>query len=341
MHPLRSELERHNSETPSNASSLRDTFERKKAREREDAECREIQEYLEQHASGVILWVTVVIAVLRSEVNSGFCTFPLLKGKMRELPQNIEPLYATIVKDLGSKLSEDGLKRTRHTLMWVSGANAYDVLGLMQLREAMAIPSESCTEEVILEQHDPIEANYPPYDWVEFRLSLRRICGPLIEINSLARSSITQENASAEPDAHTLEKVCAQDRVHLLHRTVKDFSGNKKFSGSFHFTEAEAIQLVESDCHTYMAVVLPRCKTAYSPFPLNKPVIQAAPSIAAYLESRVLLHFIYSAFSQDEWRLKMLDAIIDSPIAARSKSRSRDLWDEELKTCFFMKSRVH
>lgn len=338
MHPFRPQFEANDLETPFN-TQLKESFERKKAREREDVECREIQEYLEQHASGVILWVTVVIAVLKSEVKSGFCPFHLLKNKMRELPKDIQPLYATIVDELASKLTEDGLKRTRHTLMWVSGANTHGALSLIQLREAMAI--RFCTGEANLGQDDPIEANYPPDDWAEFRLNLRRLCGPLIEINPLARNSISAENASIEPHPDALEKVCAQDRVQLLHRTVKDFLANDKFSREFHFTELEAIRLVESDCQTYMAVVLPQCKTAYSPFPVNEHITQAAPSIAGYLESRVLLPFIYSAFPKDEWRLKILDAMIDSPIASRSKSRLGDLWGEELKTCFFMKSRMH
>jgi hypothetical protein len=295
-----------------------------------------MKSYLESHANGVILWVTVILSILNTEVESGAFTFRRLHEKMEKLPRDLESLYASIIRDLSSKLDEHGWNTARKALMWVSGANTFHSLTAIQLREALAIP-EGFSE--LVEQDDPIEPNLIPVDdWTEFRYHLRKLCGPLIEIIRPAaqRTVVQAENDLAE---NAMEGVLPSDRVQLLHRTVKDFLADPVASEGLFFTGKDAIQRVRDDSQTYIAVALPKSQTPYAPFPSKAGTAWTdnANNILSYIEHRVLLPFILVAFPDESSTQKIIRSIIDDPITPHWKPKSE--LEEQLRVCSFFKGR--
>jgi hypothetical protein len=105
-----------------------ETPQRRRSREQEEKECQKMKSYLESHANGVILWVTVIISILNTEAESRVFTFRRLHEKMEKLPRALQSLYASIIRDLSSKLDGHGWRTARKALMWVSGANTFHSL---------------------------------------------------------------------------------------------------------------------------------------------------------------------------------------------------------------------
>jgi hypothetical protein len=335
MHPFAYHYDE-SSSSQGQARQRVETPQQSRSREQEEKECQKMKSYLESHANGVILWVTVILSILKTEVESGAFTFRRLHEKMEKLPRDLESLYASIIRDLSSKLDEYGWNTARKALMWVSGANAFHSLTAIQLREALAIP-EGFSE--LVEQDDPIESNLIPVnDWTEFRYHLRKLCGPLIEIiRPAAQGTVVQtENDLME---NAMEDVLPSDRVQLLHRTVKDFLADPMAPEGLFFTGKDAIQRVRDDSQTYIAVALPTSQTPYAPFPSKAGTAWTdhANNILSYIEHRVLLSFILVAFPDESSAQKIIHSIIDDPITPHWKLKS-DL-EEELRVCSFFKGR--
>lgn len=308
MHPFTDHYDNNESSSGQGQAKQRvETPQQRRSREQEEKECQKMKSYLESHANGVILWVTVIISILNTEVESGAFTFRRLHEKMEKLPRALQSLYASIIRDLSSKLDGHGWRTARKALMWVSGANTFHSLTAIQLREALAIP-EGFSE--LVEQDDPIEPNFIPIDeWTEFRYHLRKLCRPLIEIIRPAaqRTVVQGENA--------IEGVLPSDRVQLLRRTVKDFLADPVASEGLFFTGKDAIQRVRDDSQTYIAVVLPKSQTPYVPF-LSKAGTtwtDNANDILSYIEHQVLLSFILVAFPDESSTQKSFIPLLVTP----------------------------
>ena len=227
--------------------------------------CDEVQSYLEKHAKGVILWISVVIQTLINAIESGF-TFPALREEMRSLPEHndMDELYFHIMEKL---LAQDKriITKTRKVLMWVRGANTMGVVRFDQLREALAL-DDAVRSSAARGSHgkytdsDPIHEHLVPGSWAGFRLHLRKWCGALLDIRT------------------TGANVRGEDLVQLLHRTVKDFLEGSKFtqrfnanSPGFAFTERDAIEMVRKAIPMYRNIAFPQ---------VVEPLAPAAEAIA-------------------------------------------------------------
>ncbi|KAI1130681.1 hypothetical protein F5Y10DRAFT_262831 [Nemania abortiva] len=306
-----------------------ETAQQKRTRERDEKEYQNMMSYLEENAGGVILWVTLILSILKMEVQSGAYTYERLHEKMRQLPRDLESLYVSLIQDLMSKLSDHEQQMARTALLWVSGANTFHSLSVIQLREALAIPKDPIS--ALLENDDPIDKYcIPVYDWADFRYRLRKLCGPLIEIIHPTTSFVislekgepsptetgqTVLNESAQLGG-ALDNVLPSDRVQLLHRTVKDFLADPGAAGYFSFTASEAIEKVQEDCQKYVAIVLPQYATAYAPCPPHENIhwTETAAGVMNYAENRVLLSFIMLAFPKDALTEKIIHSLVDQTI---------------------------
>ncbi|KAH8774050.1 hypothetical protein BGZ57DRAFT_403716 [Hyaloscypha finlandica] len=311
-----------------------ETTQQRNAQELEEKECQKMKCYLEEHAQGVILWVTVILAILKTEIESGVYTFRRLHEKMKDLPIDLASLYSNIIKDLASRLDNHGRNLARKALMWVSGANTLHTITVIQLREALAIPDNAFS--ALVSEDNLIEQNLVPVDdWTEFRHQLRKLCGPLIEI--IIPTSHRKLQQTEEGD--NMDEVLSTDRVQLLHRTVKDFLADSRASKELSFTGNEAIQKVRDDCHTYLALVLPKEPSSYAPVPPKPDTfwIETADNVVEYIENRVLLQFILLVFPGELSTNTIIQSIFDEPIRPAWKPSTQ--LEQDLRICTFFRNR--
>lgn len=236
--------------------------------EQED-ELREIKRYLIKHASGVVLWVCLVLHELRDCVISKEKAFTLrdLAETLYRLPGDLDDLYAHMI--LGLNPSQDSQKTTttKKILMWVIGSAPWGPLTLKHLWEALALPEETTlgcewTREAISRGRFEIGQN-----WDRFCQIVYRYCGPLIEIrrdrkDSWEFASAFQSNSfysDPSPGKPNFQAE-AQDTltVHLLHQTTKTFLANKERSGQLYVNSDLASIFIVDACYVYLGLRPPR-----------------------------------------------------------------------------------
>lgn len=250
--------------------------------ESDDEFCEEVRNYLTNHAQGVVLWVSVVLESLLDVLEFSVYSRKELLEKMQAMPQDMDRLYTHIIEGIIARLDDKGLEKARKVLVWVSGANTMGELQLQELHEAIAIPTDIPSALDYAKKSDPITYNHlqlPIANWFEFRLILRKLCGPLVEVISTRGEAIQGE-----------------DRVQILHRTAQDFlhvQGPKAIE-HFSFTQDEAIATVRKDIDRYLEIAFPEPdKTSY--FPMKREpesLTDMYSDMAIYLNRRVLCHFI-------------------------------------------------
>jgi hypothetical protein len=72
--------------------------------ESEELELQSIGRYLGINARGVILWVTLVLTDLQTQLISGLSTFTELRTRLVILPLKLNDLYQHIVQELQERL---------------------------------------------------------------------------------------------------------------------------------------------------------------------------------------------------------------------------------------------
>ncbi|OQU97004.1 NACHT domain-containing protein [Cladophialophora immunda] len=269
-----------------------------------DAGYEGMRKYIFQNAQGVVLWVKLIVTVLERRARQGLCSFSELELVLRKLPLEIDTMYRHMIQDLRDRLGEDGLRKTRDALMWISGANLMRPFTLEQLREALAVPSRFDASS--LTHGDPIERNrIPCAHWTSFVRQLRHRCGAFIEVIRAEEEKLdpplpclnlrpTTLNQLEEKDSEEDEYYKANDVVQLLHRTAKDFFASKEGAGLLAFTEREASRFVQEGMLTYLKVSFPDFETPYSPLPVKEgsDLLKNIDNTVQYLEDRCLLPFI-------------------------------------------------
>lgn len=229
--------------------------------EQED-ELREIKRYLIKNASGVVLWVCLVLYALRDCVKNKKKAFTLrdLAEILYRLPGDLDDLYAHMILGLNPTQDPRKMTTTKKILMWVIGSAPWGPLTLKHLWEALALPEETTmgcewTKETISRGRFEIGQN-----WDRFCQIVYQYCGPLIEIRRDHKKS--WESASAYdpgiegPDFHAE----AQDTltVHLLHQTTKTFLANKERSGQLYVNSDLASISILDACYAYLGLRPPR-----------------------------------------------------------------------------------
>ena len=302
MHPLK-RPERALSVTqahyPGSDERLSPNFGRRHLQKRrkgeEEEQCEKIRDYLLSNANGVILWVALVFATLKTMVEGVYTLKGLLKAAT-SLPTDLIALYRHIILGLIAKHDDTQLYLARKALMWVSGANARASLTIAELHEALAVPDE-INQELFAEE-DPIkDGKIHCSDWNEFRYRLRILCGPLLEV-------IKAPERAVEDDLADEDEVDSSDIVQLLHRTVKDVLANPREADKLGFQDSDAQALVERTLENYGLLVLPSDHSTVASFKtrVQKRVsrldcdIFGVSGIVNYLDQRTLMPFALRAF---------------------------------------------
>lgn len=236
----------------------------------EDHFCADTRSFLVKNAQGVILWVSVVIKSLISSIELSRSTFPELRQEMEGLPVDIDRLYLRIITSLLAKLDDKGKAKARAALMWVSFANTLGPFNLVQLHEALAIPHsvQEGLEYPVSGNSDPMIYNQQRFKyWVEFRLYLRKLCGPLIE--TIREGEFSGGLGIKEGEIHNIRGTTL---VQVLHRTAKDFLEGSGAPAAIAFTHRDAAEMVEEQVDTYLALAFPRPSEESRYFPLRSGV---------------------------------------------------------------------
>lgn len=208
----------------------------------QEEELEEIRKHLVSNASGVVLWVCLVVHELRECIKSTEKAFTLkdLTETCYRLPGDLNDLYAHMI--LGLNLTKDSQKtmKTKKILMWIIGSAPWGSLTLRNLWEALALPEET-THGREWSRRAISRARFEiGHNWDRFCQIIHRYCGPLVEI----KRDYTSESQ------HTWT-------VHLLHQTTKTFLGNEERSGNLYINSDLASILILDCCHLYLGLKAP------------------------------------------------------------------------------------
>lgn len=234
----------------------------------QEQELQKIKGYLIMNASGVVLWVCLVIQELLDCVQSTEKAFTLksLTETLYRLPGDLYDLYAHMILGLNPTQDSQKTTTTKKIMMWVIGSAPWGPLTLKHLWEALALPEEpssNCewSRGSISRGRFEIGQN-----WDRFCQIIHQHCGPLIETSGdhskslrftyAARSVFSCDTALKPPRSH----VQARDTstVHLLHQTTKTFLEIQERSGQLHINSELASILVLNSCYLYLGLKPPQ-----------------------------------------------------------------------------------
>ena len=300
--------------TESSTRSGRNPKRRRKGRDfASNSDIEEIKRFLCDRADGVILWVTVAVATLKSMIGHTLNNWQEVRQELEEVPSDLMKLYKKIVEDLCKRWSHDTrqLMVARRILMWTLGANQRHPLRIVELHEAISLREEDFEFTTI-----------PNFGWEDFRYKSRRYCGPFIDIINVKNTSGRGPHAPI----HKGDDVQASrfDTVQLLHRTAKDFLGKPECAGDLHFKEADASQLVENALHQYEKMI--------EEFPVSagfKKIVRAlrpgeysrlSQYLVAYLDERGLLLHMLARESSHYLRQRLGSHFISHPLLLLRRS---------------------
>ncbi|KAH0593772.1 hypothetical protein MHUMG1_08523 [Metarhizium humberi] len=186
----------------------------KQMRETEAEELRMIGAYLKKHASGVILWVTLIVEELAQRMAEGLFTYEELHALLLTLPLRLTGMYSRMVDNLIRSHTADDLAKAKHILVWIMGASETKLLSLEELWDALAIPSD--IQSALLSEKDPIVKNHIPFHtWNGLRRSLHKRCGSFIEIIAPSSYLFGPVEDPLDTKPHFV--------VQFIHQTAKDY----------------------------------------------------------------------------------------------------------------------
>lgn len=106
----------------------------------------------------------------------------------------------------------------------------------------------------------------------------------------------------AEDSDRSDSNIGPDDIIQFMHRSVKDFLHSPKKGGSLHFSEAEAIEEVQSTAKRYIEIAFPAESTLYGPLvPATESSLwqDNIKKWVDYLERRILLCFCLSVLGSN------------------------------------------
>ncbi|KAI1389530.1 uncharacterized protein F4822DRAFT_203632 [Hypoxylon trugodes] len=216
-----------------------------------------MRQYMIDNARGVFLWVSLILKDLEDTVDNGIVTLTELESRLRSLPFELDEFYDRVTSDLCSRLSPEGLQKSRKILMLISGFGAFGrTLTIRELWEALVVPEDVSITSYSASKPlatDSIMKN----SWNDFRRQLNRQCGHFIEV--ISQNEVSDPNdSSVGPD----------DVVHFIHRTVNDFLGTLDCTHYFSISEAESRSEVRDFAARYVRMVIPtQEEPGYQKFP--------------------------------------------------------------------------
>ncbi|KAH7175226.1 hypothetical protein EDB81DRAFT_769469 [Dactylonectria macrodidyma] len=255
------------------SSSSADYFQ--KAHHEKKEMVLDVENYLKVNAKGVVLWVTTVIDILKRNCKEEpLYDLKALKKHLEGLPLDLSRLYCRITADLlqSFKGSQTTLEKSRRALMWVSVATQYP----LQLQDLLEIISHDFSSPGNAE----VESAMGGFsDWLSFKRSVERLCGPFIEF-----ITVNAGTKSATNEAQWLA-------LQLSHESVRTFLQQDPGSLELGFSSTEAERRVREERRRYMREALPTLKPM-----LFSSIYQKEDGrqhdFCRYMESRPLMCFI-------------------------------------------------
>jgi hypothetical protein len=259
---------------PSSQALTRDSYFQKLHQEKKNI-LSEIEDYLKMNARGVVLWVATVINMLKKICKEEpLYDLKALKTHLEGLPLELSDLYSRITADLLKSFNgnQATLERSQRALMWVSVPTTYP----LQLQDLMEIISYNFGGPSTVGKEDTLGGFS---DWLSFKRSVERLCGPFIEF------------ILVNPSTKKAADEARWDALQLSHESVRTFLQQDAGSLDLRFSAAHAKEVVRDQRKQYMRAMLP----ALEPMLLSSIYQKADGSendICHHMESRPLISFI-------------------------------------------------
>ena len=188
-----------------------------------------IKDYLEQNASGIVLWVKLTLEELARHIEEyGSYSLDEIRRKLKALPTDLESLYEDICVSLKKSHSKEEVAQARFVLAWTSLAGR--PMTVEEHREALVLfdfpnnPEDEFGTPSTFIANSAVRGNIIPsrrirvlqHNWIPYRRRLNRICGCLLEV-------VSDEMAKSRHTETFAKKVRRTDIVQLLHQTSRDF----------------------------------------------------------------------------------------------------------------------
>ncbi|OBR05383.1 Ankyrin repeat protein [Colletotrichum higginsianum IMI 349063] len=219
-----------------------------------EVEIENMRKYLVLKASGVTLWVVLVLKDLYMHLQSEDCfTISDLRAALESLPVDLEELYLHFRSMQQSQISKNPKRPSysKSMLTWIVGSQRWAPLQLDELREAIAILDQGLwssgtkldvSREGIANKRIQIGNN-----WERFCRLVYQQCGPLVEIHRAddRSTSVRACGKAAYLGASTIE---------LAHETVKKFFRDQEKSGHLSIDPEAAEMAVVTTSYSYLGV---------------------------------------------------------------------------------------
>ncbi|KAK6213198.1 hypothetical protein QIS74_09200 [Colletotrichum tabaci] len=235
-----------------------------------EAEIDDIKKYLISKASGVTLWVVLVLKDLQIRLQSqDYFTISDLRMTLKALPVDLEDLYLYFRLMQESQMSKNPNRPSysKQMLTWIVGSQRWSPLQLDELWEAIAILGPNHVPwsdgETVDVSRGFIARNKIQFgrSWERFYHLIHEHCGLLVEVHRVedpsasarARSRIAGLGASANWT------------VQLAHETVRKFFRNPEKSGHLFIDIEAAERVVATTSYSYLGVARSAQMTATGP----------------------------------------------------------------------------
>lgn len=245
----------------------------------------EIKSYLEENARNVILWISIVLAILEDCCKD--CLFyevTDLQTELHNLPLELDSLYTTIATKLVSSFRgrQKTLEKCRRVLMWVSVSASHR--HWLQMQDLLEVVSQSTCETKDGSGSKPaVLGGFS--DWNSFKRDIQRLCGPFIDVVPIQGSNLDTKQADATQ----------WDILQLSHETVRMFLQKESGLLAIGFTETEAEQTVLVERRSYMRRSLPPLAPLLESLSGKRIKLQGDEELqhlCGYIDTRPLLCFV-------------------------------------------------
>ncbi|KAJ0161923.1 hypothetical protein CTA2_5393 [Colletotrichum tanaceti] len=225
-----------------------------------EAEIDDMKKYLISKASGVTLWVVLVLQDLQIRLQSQDCfTISDLRATLEALPVDLEELYLHFRLMQEAQMSKDPNRPSysKQMLTWIVGSQRWAPLQLGELWEAIAIlgPNHvpwSDDKTVDTVSRGCIASNKIQFgrSWERFYHLVHQHCGLLVEIHR-----VQDPSATAQARGRVAGLGASADwTIQLAHETVRKFFRTPEKSGHLSVDIEAAELIVATTSYSYLGV---------------------------------------------------------------------------------------
>jgi ankyrin repeat protein len=238
--------------------------------------------YLNEHAQGVFLWVSLIAQELEHLAEGGYSELDV-KDMVQKFPIELIDYYKRMIKQLAEN-GQHVVTEAREMLDWACYTER--PLTAIEMRDIIAIssrPDRASTISVHTFETSKLRR------LADVKKRIRRNCGDLLEIKK-------QRSLPQSPNDVQSVEIDSQDVVQLLHQTAREFLIRAdKIAQPFNIDEKAANNTIGLICAHYI-----RLSFAIDEAPVNGSTLPRSvdrwtvdhhKQLLAHLETRPLLHY--------------------------------------------------